>query len=100
MSVEDIDFDFENSQTRIVLTREIPETSPKLSRILSSKMGQEVEVPYWTARELVQLGYARFPKKTFSIITHSRRFTGVKQFPLPGSCPHFNQISTAFSDAT
>jgi DNA replication initiation complex subunit (GINS family) len=23
-------------------------------------MGQEVEVPYWTARELVQLGYARF----------------------------------------
>jgi hypothetical protein len=59
-SIEDVDFDFENSQTRIVLTREIPDTSPKLSRILSSKMGQEVEVPYWTARELVQLGYARF----------------------------------------
>lgn len=60
MSVEDIDFDFENSQTRIVLTREIPDTSSKQFRVLSSKMGQEVEVPYWTARELVQLGYARF----------------------------------------
>jgi hypothetical protein len=60
MSVEDIDFDFENSQTRIVLTREIPDTSSKLFRVLSYKMGQEVEVPYWTARELVQLGYARF----------------------------------------
>jgi len=60
MSVEDVDFDFENAQTRIILTREIPDTSPKLSRILASKMGQEVEVPYWTARELVQLGYARF----------------------------------------
>jgi hypothetical protein len=60
MSVEDVDFDFENAQTRIILTREIPDSSPKLSRILASKMGQEVEVPYWTARELVQLGYARF----------------------------------------
>jgi hypothetical protein len=60
MKVDDIDFDFENSQTRIVLTREIPDLSPKLSRSLSAKVGQEVEVPYWTARELVQLGYARF----------------------------------------
>jgi hypothetical protein len=60
MSVEDIDFDFENSQTRITLTREIPDTSSKLSRVMATKVGQEVEVPYWTARELVQLGYARF----------------------------------------
>jgi hypothetical protein len=60
MSVEDIDFDFENSQTRIVLTREIPESSPRLAKIASTKVGQELEVPYWTAKELVQLGYARF----------------------------------------
>jgi len=60
MTVEDIDFDFENSQVRIVLTREIPDLPPKLSRTLSVRTGQEVEVPYWTARELVQLGYARF----------------------------------------
>jgi len=60
MTVDDIDFDFENSQVRIVLTREIPDLPPKLSRTLSVRIGQEVEVPYWTARELVQLGYARF----------------------------------------
>jgi len=60
MTVDDIDFDFENSQVRIVLTREIPDLTPKLSRTLSAKVGQEVEVPYWTAKELVQLGYARF----------------------------------------
>jgi len=60
MTVDDIDFDFENSRIRIMLTREIPDQSPKLSRMLGAKIGQEVEVPYWTARELVQSGYARF----------------------------------------
>jgi hypothetical protein len=59
MSVEDIDFDFENSLIRVVVTREIPET-PRMSKLSSAKVGQEVEVPHWTARELVQLGYARF----------------------------------------
>jgi len=60
MSVDDIDFDFENSQTRIILTREIPDLPPKLAKFLSARVGQEVEVPYWSARELVQLGYAKF----------------------------------------
>jgi hypothetical protein len=60
MTVDDTDFDFENSQIRIVLTRDVPDLPAKLSRTLSAKIGQEVEVPYWTARELVQLGYARF----------------------------------------
>ena len=60
MTVDDTDFDFENSQIRIVLTRDVPDLPAKLSRTLSAKTGQEVEVPYWTARELVQLGYARF----------------------------------------
>jgi len=60
MTVDDIDFDFENSPVRIVLTRELPELPPKLSRMLSARVGQEAQVPYWTARELVQLGYAKF----------------------------------------
>ena len=60
MSVEDVDFDFENTQTRVVLTREVPDTSPKMSKLSSTRVGQEIEVPYWTAKELVQLGYARF----------------------------------------
>lgn len=58
-SVEDIDFDFENSQIRVVVLREIPET-PRMMKLSSAKVGQELEVSYWTAKELVQLGYARF----------------------------------------
>jgi hypothetical protein len=58
-TVEDIDFDFENSPIRVVVTREIPEM-PRMSKLSSAKVGQETEVPYWTARELVKLGYAKF----------------------------------------
>ena len=60
MTVADIDFDFENTQTRVILTREIPDTTPRVAKLSSAKVGQEVEVPYWSARELVQLGYAKF----------------------------------------
>ncbi|OFX15585.1 hypothetical protein A3K71_03680 [archaeon RBG_16_50_20] len=60
MTVEDIDFDFENSQIRVVLTREIPESTARLTKLSSVKVGQEIEISYWTARELVQLGFARF----------------------------------------
>jgi len=59
ISVGDIDFDFENSPIRIVLIRELPEM-PRMPKLTSIRIGQEVEVPYWTAKELVQLGYARF----------------------------------------
>lgn len=58
-TVDDIDFDFENSPIRVVVTREIPEM-PRMSKLSSVRVGQETEVPYWTARELVKLGYARF----------------------------------------
>ena len=58
-SVGDIDFDFENAPIRIVLTRELPEV-PRMPKLATVRIGQEVEIPYWTARELVQLGYARF----------------------------------------
>lgn len=69
MTVDDIDFDFENSQTRIVLTREIPDLPQKFARSLAARVGQEVEVPYWTARELVQLGYAKFREE--DILTYN-----------------------------
>lgn len=59
MSVDDIDFDFENSQVRVVMTRELPDT-PRLSKLSSAKVGQEIEVPYWTGKDLVRMGYARF----------------------------------------
>jgi len=60
MTVEDIDFDFENSSIRVVVTRELPETTSRMTKLSSAKVGQEIEVPYWAARELVQQGFARF----------------------------------------
>ncbi|MGO9645828.1 MAG: hypothetical protein ACLPY5_13915 [Candidatus Bathyarchaeia archaeon] len=60
VTVDDIDFDFENSQVRVVVTREIPETPRSPTKLKIARVGQETEVPYWVARELVQLGYARF----------------------------------------
>lgn len=62
MSVEDIDLDFENSQVRVVVTQEIPEI-PRLPKLTSTRVGQEAQVPYWIARELVQLGYAKFKEE-------------------------------------
>jgi len=68
MSVGDIDFDFENSPIRIVLIKELPEM-PRLPKLTSVRIGQEVEIPYWTARELVQLGYARFREEDILTFT-------------------------------
>jgi hypothetical protein len=60
LTVDDIDFDFENSLARVIITGEIPETNPRMAKLAASRVGQEIEVPYWTARELVQAGFARY----------------------------------------
>jgi hypothetical protein len=67
-SVEDIDFDFENSQVRVVVTREIPDT-PRLPKLAATRVGQEVEAPYWIAAKFVRLGYARFREE--DIVTYN-----------------------------
>jgi hypothetical protein len=59
-SVADVDFDFQNSSVRIVLTREIPFSHPATERLQSVKIGQEAEVPYWAADELVKAGFAKY----------------------------------------
>ena len=59
-SVADVDFDFQNLPVRIVLTREIPFAHPATDRLQSVKIGQEAEVPYWAADELVNAGFAKY----------------------------------------
>ena len=68
MSVEDIDFEFENSSIRVVVTREIPEI-PRMPKLTSARVGLEIEVPYWVAHELVQTGYAKFREE--DVITYN-----------------------------
>jgi len=59
-SVADVDFDFQNLPVRIVLTREIPFSHPATERLQSIRVGQEAEVPYWVADELVRGGFAKY----------------------------------------
>jgi hypothetical protein len=59
-SVADVDFDFQNLPVRVVLTREIPFSHPATERLRSVKVGQEAEVPYWAADELVNAGFAKY----------------------------------------
>jgi hypothetical protein len=58
--VADVDFDFQNLPVRIVLTREIPFSHPATERLQSIRVGQEAEVPYWVADELVSGGFAKY----------------------------------------
>jgi hypothetical protein len=59
-SVADVDFDFQNRPVRVVLVREIPFSHPLTEPLQSVKIGQEAEVPYWTADELVRGGFAKY----------------------------------------
>ena len=59
-SIMDIDFEFQNVPVRIVLTREIPFSHPMTEKLRSTRVGQEVEVPYWIAEELVTANFARY----------------------------------------
>ena len=59
-SIADIDFDFQNLAVRIVLTREISFSHPAIEKLRSAKIGQEAEVPYWVADQLVAADLARY----------------------------------------
>lgn len=59
-SIADVDFDFQNLPVRIVLTGEIPFSHPATDKLRSAKIGQEVDVPYWVADELIAANLARY----------------------------------------
>jgi hypothetical protein len=58
-SIADADFDFQNLPVRIVLTREIPFSHPVVDKLRPAKVGQEVEVPFWVAEELINASFAK-----------------------------------------
>jgi len=59
-SIASVDFDFQNLPVRVVLTGEITFSHPATEKLRSTKVGQEVEVPYWVASELVAANLARY----------------------------------------
>ena len=68
-SVADVDFDFQNLPVRIILTREIPFSHPVTERLQSVRIGQEAELPYWVADELVRGGFAKYREEDVLDVT-------------------------------
>jgi hypothetical protein len=58
--VEDFDFEFENTPTRVVAVKHIPEIEVGGTAIGPFDEDREFEVRYWIAYELIKSGFARF----------------------------------------
>lgn len=59
-SIADVDFDFQNQPVRIVLTHEVSFSHPALDKLRLARVGQEVEVPFWVAEELIKASFAKY----------------------------------------
>jgi hypothetical protein len=57
--IRDLDFSFENSSVKIVANRNCPEIKLAGLRVGPFEEGEEHEVQYWVARDLVESGIAR-----------------------------------------
>ena len=60
IEIRNLDFGFENSHTRIMANRNCPEIKLAGLNVGPFEEGNEYEVQYWIARELVKSGIARF----------------------------------------
>jgi DNA-directed RNA polymerase beta' subunit len=60
MKIENLDFSFENSLAKILANRNCPETQLAGLKVGPFEEGNEYEIQYWIARELVKSGIARF----------------------------------------
>lgn len=58
--ISDFDFDFENSPTRIIANRSLPETKLAGLNVGPFEEGNEYETYYWIALELEKSGIAHF----------------------------------------
>jgi len=61
MIIENADFSFENSLVKVVANRNCPEIKLAGLTVGLFEEGNEYEVKYWIARELVKAGIARLP---------------------------------------
>lgn len=59
-TIEDLDFNFENSPTKLVATKSSPEIKVAGETVGPLEEGQEFQVKFWVALELVKAGIARF----------------------------------------
>lgn len=60
LTIEDLDFSFENTLVKMIANRSCPEISVAGETIGPFEEGEEFQVKYWIACELVKTGVARF----------------------------------------
>ena len=60
LTIKNLDFNFENSSVKVIANRNCPEIKLAGLTVGPFEEGNEYEVRYWIARELVKSGIARF----------------------------------------
>jgi len=60
MSIKNVDFEFENTLVKIVVSRDCPEIELVGLRVGPFEEGREYEVRFWVAQELEKAGIGRF----------------------------------------
>ena len=60
LTIKNLDFNFENSPVKVIANRNCPEIKLAGLTVGPFEEGNEYEVRYWIARELVKSGIARF----------------------------------------
>jgi hypothetical protein len=69
MSIEDVDFDFENSSIKIVALRNVQKLKLERLDLDHIEEGKELEVKYWIASKLITSGYANFQNDSLMTLT-------------------------------
>jgi len=65
LTIEDVDFIFENTPVRVIANRSYPEIALAGIKFGPFKEGEEYEIVFWAARELEKAGVVRFRQEDF-----------------------------------
>jgi hypothetical protein len=90
--VENIDFEYEGSQVRVRAVRDLPEIRAGDTVLGPLREGQELDIAYWVAVELVRRGHARFHEEDVMTLTllNKVQWTETLQAGLrPSSLPEY-----------
>jgi len=72
-TIEDIDTEYENSLTKVSVLRDLSEFTVAGKTVGPFKSGQVMEVAYWVAEKLIEVGVAKFEdEQTLSLASLSK----------------------------
>jgi hypothetical protein len=93
-SLTDLDFEFEDSNVRVISLTSLHEVTIADTRVGPLQEGKELETRYWIAESLVRAGYARFHEDdvlTFAVLSklHWRETKLSQGFQISPLSDHF-----------